>query len=791
MERGEAFLESGRRREALLEFQSALALRPDDAALYERIGQVLVTRGQLDEAVRYFRQAREIDPSRLEAAMNEAWLIASSDTELARQLVDDGLRRAPEMALVQRAQAHVTTVEGDLDAALDAAERAVALDAETVANWAELGAVHEARIRERSRRGLPPDETLFRAALETYDRLDRTQGGYPRAHIAKARIYAAWPGHDEEAVRSLDAALDLARQKGFREDTAAAARALADFADRRRNWRLKRRALTELVAVDDDDYEAWDTLGQLAETRRGTSGEQVYLDLLERRPDDPRAHLLYARHLARAGSDAEAEAHVVATIEAGVEDPVLFAYLVGTRLQAGRVAEARVLYERMSRSFPDAPATRVSHARVLLAEGRADEAAEDLHLQLQGEEGHELQRLLALAELQRGNLDAARRAISRAVELAPPNDFAVLRLKARIHFEDHSWAEMLEAYRLLLARKQELSVEERLQLATGLARTGQHGACMLEFRDLLAANPPLLEVVVAYADLQGSRDPWRARKLLEEAHRRAPANDEVLRALTRLELLQGRRGDARARLDRVVAERLASPEILLLRAQLAAESRDWETAEADVLRAFEADPELPGAIDLLLSVYRAQDRLEEARRSFEQADEAGILHSGARLLLARLYLAEGDAARAWAMLERLLDQEPGLWQAQRELAVLMADQGEEMAAALRLAREADSASGRLPVTADALGYVYLRAERPEAALREFRRAIRRAARRGDQDDASFRYHEGLALQRLGRHEQAARAFRAALTRGDFPGAADARRQLEAAQHPEAEPGSSS
>jgi tetratricopeptide (TPR) repeat protein len=87
--------------------------------------------------------------------------------------------------------------------------------------------------------------------------------------------------------------------------------------------------------------------------------------------------------------------------------------------------------------------------------------------------------------------------------------------------------------------------------------------------------------------------------------------------------------------------------------------------------------------------------------------------------------------------------------------------------------------------------VHLKAGRPEAALQQFRNAIRLAQKRSEPPNPSFQYHRGLALRALGREGEAVRSFERALDQGDFPEADDARRQLEAARHYEAESGSPS
>ena len=189
MERGEEFLEQGQTKEALLEFQNALKIRPENAALHERIGGVLHSRSQFAEALEYFRQAYRLDESRISAAMYEARLSAFQDPKRARELLRRGLQEAPELAVVQRTRAHLAIVDGNTKTALEAAKKAVAIDPEDVANWVELGSVHQARIVERQKKRLPPKKAIFEDALAAFDRVDELKGGFPRAWLEKARVF--------------------------------------------------------------------------------------------------------------------------------------------------------------------------------------------------------------------------------------------------------------------------------------------------------------------------------------------------------------------------------------------------------------------------------------------------------------------------------------------------------------------------------------------------------------------------------------------------------------------------
>jgi tetratricopeptide (TPR) repeat protein len=790
IERGQHYLEQADTRAALLEFQSALKLRPEDAALHERIADVLFGVSPTpEEALSYYQAAYRLDPTRLHSAMREARLIAVDNRRRARELVNRGLAEAPDDGEVQRALSQLALVEGNVALAFTAARRGIQLEPNKPAAWAQLGAVHLAWIGARHRQGLPRSDDLFEGALKAFLKLEEVMGGEsPRARLEQARVYGFW-GRHRQARSTFRGAILLAKEKGPPVEVSFAAAAIAEYARGIGDEEFLQYALRELVSVDTDQHAAWEELARVSERRAKGAGEVVYRQLLEQRPDDPRAHVLYATYLLAQERPEEADAHLRAVWDRGVHDPVVGEVRVRLALRGARPADARAIYVELADEAPNASPTRVAEARVALAEGRYDAAATALRAALQEEESFETQRLLALAEMRRGQLDAARVAIERAEDLAPAGNVALLRLRARIDTRAERWGRAAETYQALLDQGQPLRVWERVDLAEAYYRTGAPERGLATLSPLLVPAAPSPSASVLYARFEGERSPAEVRRALELAHERAPGHAGVLRELTRLDLEAGAAQAALDRLNQVVESGAATPRVLLLRAEVLVTGAEYVYAEADVLRAFEADPGLSGAIELLHDLYRVQGKLEEARRSFEQADQAGVLHPGARLLLARLYLDEGDSTRAREAIEKVVVERPDLWAAKADLAHVLALRGEELERAESLAQEAFDASQSAPRALDTLGWVKLKSGQAHRALRDFRRAALLAKEQGESASPTVAYHQGLALRALGREREAAEAFQAALAHGDFPEAEDARQQLEAARDSGAAAGS--
>ena len=289
--------------------------------------------------------------------------------------------------------------------------------------------------------------------------------------------------------------------------------------------------------------------------------------------------------------------------------------------------------------------------------------------------------------------------------------------------------------------------------------------------------------MVEFARQEGSRDPEAAQTHVDRALAAGSDDSQLLPVATALDLAAGRTDRALARLDARLAGGGGDPaRVRALRAQTLFGLERYAEAEADALAAFEQAPELPMTLNLVLGIYGAQGKTEQAREAFEAAAREGELSARSGVLLARLYLAERAFDKARPLYERALEEIGDLAPAENDLAFLLAMQGEDLDRALRLAEKAQAAMPDDPNVADTLGYVYLQQGRPAPALRQFDSAIQEILAAGDEVPATFRFHRGVALHRLERYDEAVAELEKALgSSGTFVDEAAVRAQLEQAR----------
>lgn len=127
------------------------------------------------------------------------------------------------------------------------------------------------------------------------------------------------------------------------------------------------------------------------------------------------------------------------------------------------------------------------------------------------------------------------------------------------------------------------------------------------------------------------------------------------------------------------------------------------------------------------------------------------------LLLAEAYRKDGKPAQAISVYQQLLEINPDVAEAYHELALTYMDDLKDAGQALHFASEGARRFPRDAKSQDVLGWVYFNEGRYEDAQAGFLKAVGSSGHH-----ASYHYHLGLAWERLGRSDEAVRAFRRAL-----------------------------
>ncbi|MGH0031858.1 MAG: tetratricopeptide repeat protein [Myxococcota bacterium] len=761
VERAQGYIAENRGDDALIELQSALKIDPDDPDVNQQIAGLLKERGSIQAAAFHYGETYRLDPDRVEAAVEQAVLLWQTAPRRAQQILRQVQQRFPDDARVYRGLATLASSRKDSDAAVEAAKRAVELAPEDPDSWATLGAVYLQRTRDMRDAGERAPDEDFLAGIEAFEKMDELTDGHVGAQVERARLLANLGGRDDEAVAGFRSAVELARSRDNPATVVFAARRFAGHARRHRDAALHVEALRAIVEAAPEQVRNWEELADASRAAEGPeAAEAVYAELLEKQGDLPASHIAYSRFLVRTRRPLDAIAHLDQAITEGHDAPALWEQLVRLELSQRRNADARATIEDMRSRVGDHDATRRSEARLALREKRPEEALEILSTFAGSKESAETEMMRAEAEMMRGDLPAAASAAQRAVTLAPRGDTTALRLLAEIHDEAGDWQAVLATLSQIEARGGRLAARERVSRIRATYETGETADADAQLEALLAEPRPPADAAVEFARRHPDRSA-EARAHLQKALRRSPGYHPALEAITRLDLKAGQPQVALARLDRLVERQLAGPRVLLLRSQILLQMGQLDRAEADALRAFEAIPELVDAVDTLFVIYQAQDRLDEARRSFEEAESVGVLHKGARVLLGRLYAVSDETEKARAMYEKVLEEDPDMTSAKLDLARLLADDDSQLDRALQLAEEAQRDMPDDPAVADTVGYLYYRKGRHVIALQQYRYALDLAEAR-ELSPPALHYHMGLSLAAIGRTEEARAAYGRAL-----------------------------
>jgi tetratricopeptide (TPR) repeat protein len=722
LQRGDAYVSSGKLSEAIVEYGAAVKADPNSGIAHAKLGDALLKANNVARAWRELVRAADLLPNDPAAQMKAGQaLLATGQFDDARARAEKVLERDQRNVEAQILKGNALAGLKDFGGALTELESAIQTDPTRSAGYAHLGALQFARGNTEAA------EASFKRAI----------AAEPQAlplRLALGNLYWSTnrPKEAEEAIRAalkIDPADALANKAmasillgskraaeaeahlkivAEKTPTPEARLALADYyANVQRLPEAK--VIYEKVAAAGGSQGVTArlrivALGLLQGDRAGA--EKLVDEILVKEPASVEALLAKAQIQASSGKTAEATATARKAVVAGPGSPMAHFVLGALLKNQYQNAEAEQAFKDALRVTPTFAPANVELARLAIVANRFSDAAAYAQAAISSVPGYgEAHLLLARAQMGSGNTDAAERSL-KTMTSRFPNSPVVLA----------------EAGRLRLIKGD---------------RTG-------------------------------------GRQLLEQALKQNPVLASAIEAVVVLDVQEGHRDAARRRLEAATAAAPDDREIQLLAARLyATQFSELAKAETIARRLIAKDGNDLTAFDTLARVYVQRGDLPAATREFENLaakQPRSVTHHTA---VGILYSLQGQMDKARESFQRALAIDPSAPLAANNLAQLYADKNENLDIALQLAKTAKAGMPTSHEVNDTLGWLYYKKNQALLAVSTLQSAVS-----AQPNNPVYLYHLGAAYALNKDKTNARQTLEKALSLGRFEGADDAKKVLD-------------
>jgi tetratricopeptide (TPR) repeat protein len=720
--KGDSFVAEKKYSEAVIEYRNAVATDPRFGEARYKLANTYAALGETRNALPEYVRAADLMPDNVEAQIRAGTgLLRAGQFPEAKTRALSALERDPKNGRALILLGNALGALKDFDGAIGRVQEAIDVDPQEILAYNNLGAL-EFAAGNREAAG-----NAFRRAVET-------NPNSADAHLALANYYWA-TRNAADTERELDKALELdpksvMANKGLavfqlsRGSLDKAEHYLKAYADLTDELSAKL-ALADFYVQRKNVSQAQETLGALAKTQAGFT---------------------------------------VATLRLAALD------FVGDRRR-----QAYEKVEEVLKKDPKSPAALLEKGRFLLADGKiADANAIAAQLVKQDASSAASQFLYGLTLRANGSRDEAVQAFQAALKLNPGSTPAVL------HLADLNLAlgniQTAAEFAGQAVRSLPTSTAAHLLLANSQLRLGNLSAVEREVGVLNGSantNPDVATLIGRFHRERKEFD--RARASFETALKLRSHSPEALAGLVEIDLTQGRPDAARKTIEARLAETPKDESTLLLAGKVYQALGDAKRAEASFRQILELNSSNFEVYSRLGGLYRAQNRLEEARQEFEEYAKRQPTHAAAATaMVATILELQNKREEALKQYQRALGYDAKMALAANNLAWAYAQDG-RLDEALTLAQTAKSQVPDSGFVSDTLGWIYYQKGNLSSATATLEEATKQTP-----SNPTIHYHLGLAYAKKGEPAKARGAFEQALKLDPkFTEADDAKRQIAA------------
>lgn len=707
--------------EAIIEYRRAVQSDPRLGEARLELALAYAKTGDGVNALREYVRAADLLPDRKDAQEKAgAFMLMANQFQDAQGLAERMLKRDPSSVEGQILLANALAGLKNLDAAIAAFEKAVSLDPNRSATYADLG---QAQMGGGNRAAA---EAAFRKAIE----IDPKSAN---AHLSLSNFLWA-TGDLEQAQQELRRALEL------EPNNLVANRAMAMF---------------YMVTNKPEAAEP-----HLKTVSAGTPGADAKYFLAEYylrlgRVDDARATLTPLL--------ANTDSFVGASVR-----------LARVEVVAKKNADAHRVLETVLAREPKNAEALITLGRLHLTEGNTINALSTLQTAVEANP-RSVDAQLALAQTYglRGSIKEATTAYNDALKLDAGNLEGRLGL-ARLHINNGQPADAVPLM-LKVVQEQPTNGEARLLLLHGLIAVGDVPQATQQLNLLLKANPESATVQTAAGMLATlKKDSAAARQAYSRALSADPKSYQALAGLLTAEMQGNQFGNAKALIAKQLSQMPNDPNVLLMAAQTYNALGDAFEMEKALKKTVEVDPQSLQAYAMLGRMYYQQGRLDLARRELETYVNRAPESVPANTMLGTILQLQGKDGDAKQRYSKALQSDPRAAVAANNLAWIDANSNANLDVALQLAQTAKSRLPNRHEVDNTLGWIYYKKGLSSLAIESLSASAQRQP-----DNPTYNYHLALAHHQSGNNAEARKYLEKALkAKPDFEGAADAKKLLE-------------
>jgi len=313
-----------------------------------------------------------------------------------------------------------------------------------------------------------------------------------------------------------------------------------------------------------------------------------------------------------------------------------------------------------------------------------------------------------------------------------------------------------EAEETIALNKNDL--EARLARSSALLALGDGQKARDEIEGILqvAPNNPDARYQSGFLAWQ-QKDYKRAQDAFTQLSKINPKDSRGLLGVVETLAAQNRLGEGIKLVEDAVAREPGRADLQLALANLYVRDMRYDAAIARYQDLLKKEPK---SADLLLRVAETQRRkgdINGAIDTFRRASQAAPTDARPLLQLGLLLDGTGRRDQAKPVYEQILKIQPDQPVALNNLAFIKAEDGQDLDEALTMVQRARQGMPNSPDVMDTLGWIYLKKNLSDDAIRTFKELVT-----ADPNRAAYHYHYGMALLQKGDKPSAKREFETAI-----------------------------